>query len=131
MKMCLHQQYLINQGMHWCGKQVNGYPECCNEKCPYYEEVKWEPTETSTQNFMENVEGFDVVVEYLKSISENYPRDFIKEPSKEEKKYCYAFRGYNLDAIREDLVLAARVRQIYSFQNRCFDYVKNNKENEK
>lgn len=46
---CKHQYHLINQGIHWCEKQVKDYPECCNKDCPYYEEIVLETiTTTST-----------------------------------------------------------------------------------
>lgn len=34
--MCENARCLINQGIHWCDKQVEGYPDNCNEDCPYY-----------------------------------------------------------------------------------------------
>ena len=36
MGRCKHQVILINQGLHWCGKQNPSYPDCKN--CPEFEE---------------------------------------------------------------------------------------------
>ena len=33
---CRHQETLINQGIHWCGKQNKCYPNC-GQHCPDYE----------------------------------------------------------------------------------------------
>ena len=37
---CAHQGRLVNQGIHWCEKQLKDYPNCCNKDCPYYEAIK-------------------------------------------------------------------------------------------
>ena len=34
--LCKFQQWLINQGIHWCGKQRPEYPHC--KDCPEFEE---------------------------------------------------------------------------------------------
>ena len=33
--ICKHLQWIINQGVHWCGKQLPIYPDC--KDCPFYE----------------------------------------------------------------------------------------------
>ena len=45
---CKYHLHLINQGIHWCDKQVKDYPKCCHKKCPYYEKIVFECEYTST-----------------------------------------------------------------------------------
>lgn len=47
MSMCKHQMHLINQGIHWCAKQVKDYPNCCNEECPCFEDLDLDVCTTS------------------------------------------------------------------------------------
>lgn len=46
MKICKHQEWLINQGVHWCGLQNPIYPDCKN--CPNFEELDVSGIYTST-----------------------------------------------------------------------------------
>lgn len=48
VKYCKHQEWLINQGVHWCGIQSSTYPDCKN--CPNYEEVELNITYSSTSS---------------------------------------------------------------------------------
>ncbi len=52
---CKHQGHLINQGIHWCEKQLKDYPNCCNKNCSYYEAIDLETitTTSTTVNIME------------------------------------------------------------------------------
>ena len=50
---CKHQHHLINQGIHWCEKQVKDYPDCCNKDCPYYEAIIIKSTLTSAEGLYE------------------------------------------------------------------------------
>ena len=48
MIRCKNQEHLINQGIYWCGKQVEDFPSCCNIDCPCYEPELEGITTTST-----------------------------------------------------------------------------------
>lgn len=45
---CKHRGALINQGIHWCDLQVEGYPD--KEDCEYYDEIEISVTLTSTSS---------------------------------------------------------------------------------
>ena len=52
MKICKHQMWLINQGIHWCELQLPNYPKC--EGCEHFEELEiGETVATSTKSIIE------------------------------------------------------------------------------
>lgn len=52
---CKHRGALVNQGIHWCGLQIEGYPD--KEDCEYYEEIEISVTLTSSTAWYKNCQG--------------------------------------------------------------------------
>ena len=65
MKICKHQEWLINQGVHWCGLQNPIHPDCKN--CPNFEELDLGSTCTSTATIYNTDEFSNLKIGFWKA----------------------------------------------------------------
>ena len=92
-KICEHQQRLVNQGVHWCDKQKDNYPDC--ENCSDYSPVPDATVSCTSTNVSENVHELSLVPDIVSF------EDLLKAYNKIDNLCCLNASRYQKDFFQD------------------------------